>query len=305
MNFAPVVLFVYNRPWHTRQTLEALLANAEATRTSLYVFSDAPKDVAASKAVAEVRSLIREIRGFESTTIVERESNLGLAGSIVEGVSRVCNEHGRVIVLEDDVVVSPYFLGFMNDGLNRYEEDQRVVSIHGYVYPVERALPKTFFLRAAHSWGWATWKRGWDLYNPDGQRLLDELKRQNLTHQFDFDGSYPYTKMLKQQIAGRNDSWAIRWYATAFLSGKLTLYPGRSLVRNIGMDGSGVHCSPTPAFSSRIADRPIFVGAIPVEEDLDARREIGKFLKRATPAFPVRIARRALNTLRNRNSKLK
>ena len=127
----------------------------------------------------------------------------------------------KVIVLEDDLVTSPHFLQYMNDGLGIYERDDRVISIHGYSYPVHGKLPETFFLRGADCLGWATWKRGWDLFEDDGQRLLNELERRNLTRSFDFDGSYPYTQMLRDQIAGSNSSWAVRWYASAFLRDKL------------------------------------------------------------------------------------
>ncbi len=297
MTCAPVALFVYNRPWHTRQTIEALLTNFEAMETPLYVFSDAPKDVAASKTVGEVRSFLREITGFKSLSIIERENNFGLARSIIDGVSRMCEQYGRVIVLEDDLVTSPYFLKFMNEGLEKYRDEQRVISIHGYVYPIEQVLPETFFLKGADCWGWATWKRGWNLFDPDGQKLLDELKRRKLTRQFDFDGSYPYTKMLQDQIAGKNNSWAIRWYASAFLKDKLTLYPGRSLVHNIGADGSGTHCSETKDFSGELARIPVSVENIAIEETLFARQLFAEFHKRTRPSLPVRVANKVFSQL--------
>lgn len=290
--YAPLALFVYNRPWHTRQAVEALLASPIAAESQLYVFSDAPRNEAASHMVAEVRSYIYSLAGFKTITIIERETNLGLAQSIIDGVTRLCDEYGRVIVLEDDLVTSPYFLQYMNDGLDMYEDAERVVSIHGYVYPLKETLPETFFLRGADCWGWATWKRGWDLFEPDGQVLLRELTGRKLTHSFDFDGTYPYTKMLKKQIKGKNDSWAIRWYASAFLKNKLTLYPGRSLVLNIGMDNSGTHCSTTSDFSGDIADSPVRIEPILVEEHLFARQQIVRFHKVIWPPMPIRILRK-------------
>lgn len=292
MTCAPIALFVYNRPGHTRQTVEALLASTLANQTPLHVFSDAPRNEAASLAVAEVRSYIRSIAGFKSVTLFERETNFGLASSIIDGVTRLCEECGCVIVMEDDLVTSPYFLKFMNEGLDLYECDDRVISIHGYVYPVMEALPETFFLRGADCWGWATWKRGWDLFEPDGQSLLEELKARKLTHRFDLDGAYPYVKMLKNQIKGKNNSWAIRWHASAFLKDKLTLYPGRSLVLNIGTDNSGAHCSTTTVFAGEMADSPIKVEAISVEENEFARQQIVKFNRAARPAMPIRVLRK-------------
>lgn len=303
--YAPVVLFVYHRPWHTRRTVEALLANAEAAKTPLYIFSDAPKNAAVGQAVAEVRSYIHKINGFESISIIERERNWGLARSIIDGVSLVCQQYGRVIVLEDDIVVSPFFLKFMNDGLQLYEHDKRVISIHGYVFPVKATLPETFFLKEADCWGWATWKRGWDLFEPDGQLLLRELKKRKLTHRFDLDGAYPHTKMLKAQIKGKNDSWAIRWHASAFIKGLLTLYPRSSLVQNIGFDDSGTHCSINSVFSGELAHSQINVEQIPVEENVLARQQVVRFLKRIRPIMLKNrlrklpsISRRWLRTLR-------
>jgi hypothetical protein len=280
VSYAPIALFVYNRPWHTQQTVTALLANPEAAKTPLYIFSDAAKTETEVPAVAQVREFLRKITGFQSVTILEREENFGLARSIIDGVTFVCDKHEQVIVLEDDLVTSPYFLKYMNDGLEKYKNEQQVISIHGYVYPIEETLAETFFLKGADCWGWATWQRGWQLFETNGQKLLDELEQRKLTYPFDFDGSYPYTNMLKNQIAGKNNSWAIRWYASAFLDNKLTLYPGRSLVHNIGMDGSGAHCAKTNSFSSSLAHHPITVNNIPINENSLAKQAIINYHKR-------------------------
>ena len=254
------------------------MANAEAPETPLYIFSDSPRNIEASKAVEEVRTYISGIAGFKSLSIIERSHNFGLAGSIIDGVTRVCQQHGRVIVLEDDLVTSRYFLRYMNDGLTLYENDRCVISIHGYVYPVKADLPETFFLMGADCWGWATWKRGWDMFVSDGNQLLDALKKKNLTRRFDYDGAYPHTKMLKEQIKGKNDSWAIRWYASAYVKGMLTLYPKSSLVQNIGFDNSGTHCGTNDSMSVELAQLPIHVDRIPVMENTEARKKIVMFL---------------------------
>jgi hypothetical protein len=289
---APIALFAYNRKTHLQRTIEALLENQEASQSLLYVFSDGPRNSSDDSAVAEVRRYIREIAGFAAVRIIEREKNFGLAKSIISGVTTICHEHGQVIVLEDDMIVSRYFLRFMNDALRLYEQNDDVISIHGYVYPVSRRLPETWFLKAAHCWGWATWRRGWDLFEPNGQRLLDEIMRRNLTNEFDFEGSYPYRKMLDDQIHGRNNSWAIRWYASAFLQDKLTLYPSRSLVYNTGMDGSGVHCAATTQFGTTIAETPIIVDKIAVAENVDARMAIAEFFRRSRRRSPLSLMKR-------------
>jgi hypothetical protein len=169
----------------------------------------------------------------------------------------------------------------MNNGLDRYSETPEVASIHAYAFPVREPLPETFFLRGSDCWGWATWARAWKVFEPDGARLLAALRSQGLTRQFDFDGSYGYTRMLEDQIAGRNDSWAVRWYASAFLAGMLTLYPGRSLVRNIGNEGSGTHTlEATDAFESGLATTPVQVGTAPLRDDAQARAAFGRFFRR-------------------------
>ena len=239
---APVVLFAYMRPAHLEATVRSLAANPEAALTRLIVFCDAPKKLEHQARADEVRRFAASIQGFSSVTVVKRDSNWGLAASIIDGVTRVVSEYGRVIVLEDDMVLSPHFLRYMNEALELYANDDRVISVHGYVYPVRQQLPEAFFLRGADCWGWATWRRGWELFNPDGKQLLDELKRKRLINCFNFNGAYPFSRMLKDQIKGKNDSWAIRWHASAFVANKLTIHPGRSLVHNIGNDDSGTHC---------------------------------------------------------------
>jgi hypothetical protein len=254
---SPVVLFVYNRLEHTKQTIEALQKNTLAFNTDLIIFSDAARSFDQQDNVCNVRSFLETIDGFLSLTIHYRPFNYGLAKSIIEGVSEVLNNYERIIVLEDDLITSPHFLAFMNAALIKYEYDYRVCCIHGYVYPLKAALPETFFLRGAECWGWATWRHGWRHFNPNGQYLMNELNRRNLIDEFNFNGSYSFSGMLQDQIDGRNDSWAVRWYASAFLADKLTLYPGRSLVNNIGMDDSGTHCGKSNKFESKLSQTPV------------------------------------------------
>jgi len=167
--------------------------------------------------------------------------------------------------------------------------------VHAYSYPVGGPLPETFFLRGADCWGWATWKRGWDLFEADGRKLLAELEARGAMRDFDFDGAYPYGRMLRDSIEGRNDSWAVRWYASAFLRGKLTLYPGSAQVRNLGADGSGVHVGATARFENADWGRPLRVGGIAVEESAAARAEFARFLRGLQPS----VARRVLRRLRS------
>lgn len=294
---SPIALFVYSRPEHTRRTVEALLRNELAGESDLIIFSDAARTPEKRAAVDEVRAYLTTIGGFRSVTIHHRPHNFGLARSIVEGVTAMLQQYERIIVLEDDMVTSPFFLTYMNEALERFADDSRVVSIHGYVYPVRGALPEAFFLPGADCWGWATWRRGWACFNPDGAQLLRELKRRKLERAFDFEGSYPYTQMLEAQIAGMNDSWAIRWYASAFLQSKLTLYPGRSLVHNIGNDASGTHCDEYSAMDTVLSDRPIGLDGVAVESSAAAREEFIRFFRRQSRRGIAGWIRRVLGSL--------
>ncbi|MFC1621052.1 methyltransferase, TIGR04325 family [Candidatus Omnitrophota bacterium] len=274
MSLAPIVLFVYNRPWHTRQTVEALKRNLLSAESELFVFSDAPKNRDAGKGVEEVREYIKSINGFKSLNIILREEHLGLARSIIAGVEEVVNRYGKVIVMEDDLVSAPYFINFMNKALFLYENEDEVAGVHGYTLPVKSSLPETFFLKDPGCLGWATWKRGWDIFEKDGAGLLKELKRCNRTREFDYNNTYPYTRMLEYQARKKKESWAILWYASVFLRNKLCLYPAQSFIQHIGSDGSGTNVSKTHVFDCELADRDIEINRIPVMENLEARTKI-------------------------------
>lgn len=265
-NLSPIVLFTYNRPRHTRQTVEALLKNDYAAESDLIIYSDGYKDEKTREGVEETRKYIQSITGFKLIQVIKREKNWGLANNIIDGVTAVVNTYGRIIVLEDDLLTSPYFLKYMNEGLNFYENEEDVISIHGYTFPVKGKLPETFFIRGADCWGWGTWNRGWDLFEADGVKLLSELLYNHKTKEFDFGGSYPYTKMLKKQVEGKVDSWAIRWYASAFLKNKLTLYPGRSLIFYNGNDGSGTNCGVSDEFKIELSTSPVHIDSIEIKE---------------------------------------
>jgi len=251
--FAPIALFVYNRPKHTRETVYALLKNSEAAHSDLYIFSDAAKHESAQTAVFEVREFIRQIKGFNSITITERDKNLGLANSIIDGVTHLCDKLGKVIVLEDDLRVSPYFLNFMNKALDRYQHDEKVMQIAGYMFPVKLIMEKdSLFLPLTSSWGWATWQSAWQHFDKSASGYSVLADNKTLRKAFDLSGRYAYFQMLQAQMRNEVDSWAIRWYLSVFLKKGLVLYPRTSLVENSGFDGSGVNC-----VASGFEDTPI------------------------------------------------
>lgn len=218
--------------------------NALAKDSDLIIYSDAPKKPEAADAVREVRAYLREIAGFKSVKIIERDKNWGLANSVIDGVTSVVNEYGRIIVLEDDLVVTPHFLDFMNRALDKYENEQQVIQISGYMFPVKLNIQDdALFLPLTTSWGWATWQRAWQLFDADAKGYAQVKADLALRKRFNLDGAYDYFSMLEDQLAGRVDSWAIRWYLSMFLCNGLTLYPKQSMVANVGFDGSGMHCS--------------------------------------------------------------
>lgn len=276
MKTAPIVLFVYNRINSLQLTIKHLKDNFLSNESDLIIYSDGPKRDEDIEKVKIVREFLKTINGFKSITIYERSINKGLADSIIDGVTEIVNKYGKIIVLEDDLITSPYFLKYMNDALNIYENEERVISIHGFIHNVKKKLPETFFLKGADCWGWATWKRGWDIFEKDGSKLLKELEEKKLTYEFDFRGGYPYTEMLRHQVQGKVNSWAIRWYASAFLKDKFTLYPGKSLVAHLGIE-EGTHSNDGYNLGN-ISSEPINIKEIEIKEDLKTKKIIIKYL---------------------------
>lgn len=280
LQYAPIVLFVYNRPGHIRKTIDALRKNHLAQESELFIFSDGPKNKKAEEDVKKVRKYIKCVTGFRKIAVIERDRNLGLSQSIITGVTELIAQYGKVIVLEDDIVTSPYFLNFMNDGLLAYENEEKVISICGYMYPIGIKNADTLFLRVADCWGWATWKRGWDLFVPDGEKLYNTLKAGKLFKKFNLDGFFNYTKLLKSQIKKQNDIWDVCWYASAFLNKKLFLYPRKSLTMNTGIDGSGTNCGVNDYYRTELMNEPITVHDIPILENKQVILEIGLYLRK-------------------------
>jgi len=267
---APIVLFTYNRVAHTKTLINSLLANQEAADSDLYIFSDGSRNTEDEDAVQQVREYLHSISGFRSVTITEHPNNLGLAASVINGITAVLDENDCVIVLEDDLILSPYFLKFMNDALLTYADNPHVGCVNGHVLLTKNHGKDFFFVYHADSWGWGTWKRAWQLFNSDAQDLLNQIESKNLNKAFDLDGSYPFTKMLKRQIAGEINSWAIRWRASLFINGKISINAARSLVLDNGFDGTGTHCGKGSLFPTKLfSERPLVVDNITSEETID------------------------------------
>ncbi len=242
LGYAPVALFVYRRTDLLDRVLSSIEACPEFEQTRLYIFSDGPRDEAGAADVAKVRALLNA-RLKPNITLVESPANKGLARSIAEGVSQLCDTFGRVIVLEDDLLVSPALLTWFNAALLRYEADERVMQISGHMFDAPRlaGLDRGIFLPMTTSWGWATWKRAWARFDPTAKGWQEGLADRKIRRKFDLDGRYPYSRMLERQMAGEIDSWAIRWYWSVFQAGGVALFPPQSFVANLGTDGAATH----------------------------------------------------------------
>ena len=270
MNSFPVLatcisLFAYKRPSHLRACLDALLANDEARNLDLRIYVDAPRHCSDVEAHHKVLSVCHEPWPFSSFKVIKRDKNLGLYKSLTVGISETLCDYESVIVIEDDIKSSPFLVKYLLEGLRLYADHKAVASIHGYTPPIKQQLPETFFLRGADCWGWATWRDRWNLFRHDAAAMAQEIRHLGLVHEFNLNGNYDYLGMLDARAAGMNNSWAICWHASCFLANKLTLYPGKSLVSNIGLDASGEHCGPSKVMATEASQRHVRVERIPVE----------------------------------------
>lgn len=241
---APIILFVFNRPEHTLKTLEALSQNTLADKSKLYIFCDGARSDKDKPAIDKVKKIIRQKNWCKTVEIIERNENFGLAKSIEEGVTRIVSEYEKVIVLEDDIVTSKGFLEYMNNALELYNEDDKVMHISGFFPKTNIKLPSTFFYNVTTCWGWATWKRSWQYYSSDSKKLLNNL------HTKGYD-SYRYNggqkellyEQLQDNVSGKIKTWAVKWHTIVYLNNGLCLHPYPSLTNNIGHDESGTNSS--------------------------------------------------------------
>lgn len=241
---APIAIFAYNRPDHLRRTLDHLARCAEYSRSPVTIFCDGARTPAHAEAVAATRAIARELVGAKGT-VVERVHNLGLAASVIAGVTDLCSRHGRVVVLEDDLLVQPGFLRFMNGALDAWADAPRVMQVSGFMFPIQEFAARTdaFFIPFVETQGWATWDRAWRAFDPACTGWERVLSDRDCQRRFDVDDSYHFSDLLRWQMEGKLDTWGVRWYWSVFQSGGLTLCPPQSLVEQIGSDGSGTHGS--------------------------------------------------------------
>jgi hypothetical protein len=244
MSTAPILLFTYKRLDTLKRALAALQQNTQATESDLFIFSDAAKKETDQQAVKEVREFLETVTGFKKVTIVAREHNWGLAKSIIAGTSLVLEKYEHVIVLEDDLIATPNFLAFMNESLRRYKNEKEVFSISGYSFNLctdkKQYPPDAYFLNRGWSWGWATWRDRWKPIDWDVSTYNTFITDKKAQQAF-AEGGSDLNKMMREQMEGRLDSWAIRWFYHQFRVGGLTLYPVFSKIYNAGFDAFATH----------------------------------------------------------------
>ncbi len=247
-DLAPIVLFTYNRPKHTKATIDALLTNHLAKESELFIYCDGSKENAldsdkiALQQVANIAQSTATSNAFKRVHIISRRHNFGLADSIIDGTTNVVRQYGKVIVLEDDILVSPVFLDFMNAALRIYQANPKVWSISAWSYPIDSSdLGDCYFWRIPHCWGWATWSDRWSHYKRDIAWVRANFNKQDIDF-INLDGFGDYWQHFMLNQKGRIKSWAIFNYLIAYKHKSLTLVPSVSYVKQIGFDGSGVHC---------------------------------------------------------------
>jgi hypothetical protein len=282
-NLAPIAIFVYKRLDYLKILINSLKRNALSKNSEVFIFSDGWKSAYDKQEVLNVRKYITKISGFKKVFIIPRPENFGLSKNIIDGINFVLKNNKKIIILEEDLKLSKHFLNFINHGLKIYENEIKVASINAWFFPIKdkKNIPDTFFIRGADCWGWGTWKRAWVKFDSNGQKLFNNIKKNNLEKLFNFNNSFNYMRMLKNQINKKNQSWAIRWYASIFLKNMYTLYPKNPLVRNIGTK-NGVNSKfdflnldqkfKTKKYSSVYFKK--------IEEDIIARKQIEIFFKK-------------------------
>lgn len=284
MDITPIAIFAFNRPEHLRRMLLSLDQSMPATnRYEFWFFIDGPRFEDERKLVSETIAVAQSWSSGRTSFIVPSLTNKGLAASVRQGITQVLKEYESVIVLEDDLILQSGCIQYLSWGLRLFKMDNRVASVQAYSYPLNLESELPYFMRGAGSWGWATWADRWQRARWDSEEILADLRCRSLIKELDFDGKYFYSAMLKEQIEGKIDSWAVPFYCDTFAKGLLSVYPSKSLVINGGMDGSGTHEGEGLAkkFNSSEGKFSVPNVELVVEESLAARRELTKFFAHA------------------------
>lgn len=272
MDIAPIVLFVFNRPEHTRKTIESLLANRLSDRSDLFIFSDGAKSLDDVKAVKKVREYLKGVKGFQSIKIVEHYKNIGLANSVINGVEEIVQRFGRVIVIEDDLLLARGFLTYMNQALDIYEGNPKVFSVGGYSPPISISQHYPFDSYLSYrccTWGWGTWADRWSRVDWQVKGFHEFINDSHLVKQFNRGGD-DMSELLRLQILGKINSWGIRWDFAHFKNEAFCFRPTQSLASSSGNDGSGIHCGITDKYDVELSEKYNFLYPSNHELQVDA-----------------------------------
>ncbi|MDL0130994.1 glycosyltransferase family A protein [Halobacterium salinarum] len=269
MTSTGIAVFAYNRPDHLKRVLSGLQRNDVE---HVYIFTDGARNEQDQQRVSEVREIIDQIEWCR-TTVTAHERNIGLAESLTGGIERVFEDHEQIIVLEDDCVPAPNFVSFMNTSLERYADDERVMNVNGYSPPVE--IPDNYpydvyFTYRSSSWGWGTWRSAWEHFERDPLTVEElERKKNELKRITDKAGKDLYP-MMRAQLEGSIDSWAVWWSFAIAANDGLCLNPVDSKVRNIGHDGTGTHTGESDKYDVNLDTTPVNELDFPEEPFVDS-----------------------------------
>jgi len=300
MSKIAIAVFAYRRPAHLDHVLQALKVQLREISIPLHLFIDGAR---CAKDIEAVNNCANVATRFARTADLQMHispTNQGLYRSLTNGVTSILEQYEQIIVIEDDILTSPHFLLYMVSALDCYKDQQRVASIHGYLPPIPIQLPGSFFLRGADCWGWATWRDRWPLYRHDAAAMAAEIRSRGLSKAFNLGGRVPNLRLLDDRASGRSSSWAICWHASCFLAERYTLHPGRSMVRNIGLDYSGEHCEPSCALEAVLTDNPLPIFRQKVEESQAIVEAFARQI--APPHWTIRVFRRLRTAFRNRTA---
>ena len=236
---APIIFICYNRFNHTLKSLNALKNNKLAKNSKIFIFSDGPKKKSDEKKIIKIRDLLKKIKGFKHKKLIFRKKNYGNKKNIISAINQVFKKYKKIIVVEDDLVVSREFLDFMNLCLNYYRNHSEIWHINGWSYPfLKNFSDDVAFLKSMNCWGWATWKNKWSKISMKEDKYISIFTKR-MIHNFDIQSSTNNWSQIIRNKKNFLSTWAVFWHATIFLNNGITVYPKYPLVKNIGADGSG------------------------------------------------------------------
>tara|TARA_B100000965_G_scaffold400010_1_gene421135 strand:- start:5141 stop:6034 length:894 start_codon:yes stop_codon:yes gene_type:complete len=290
---APIVLFTYNRLNLLKLCINSLKKNELSKYSKLYIYSDGPKNSNDKIRIKKVRKYLKNINGFKKKVIVLRKNNFGLTRNIVDGVTNTIKKEKNIIVLEDDLIVSKYFLKFMNEALNKYKKQKEIWHISGWNYNLEIDIHEdSYFTRGMNCWGWATWHDRWKHFEKKPKKIVSTWNKKKIKG-FNFDNSINFYSQILRNYNNKLDSWAIFWYASIYSNKKLCLNPTKSLTQNIGVSSRATNTkSVEKTFNSKLTKKNYKNFIFPTE--LRENQQIYNYIKKQSNLNKVKNALRKI-----------